>query len=226
MTYVAVLAGCQTGAVSTEAHFDPRDGTGTGLIVFGLRVTREPEGHSWLIGDYNLNPVYSLHFNAVGPDNKLARPTRQVELCDAGRIILRGALSSCDPRLLQYRVLEVPAGRYVLADFYYSAEHLTAVTRFIDPDPVRLPANAILRGGTLSYVTPARVGEPVAYPQRSFVVNAGEIVSIGELALDASEPSVRISLTRNDAGAQAALRSYRGITGQIVFRPLFGGAPE
>jgi hypothetical protein len=218
-----ILAGCTHNTpLSADARFDAGAPAGEGLIVLGLRVEREPQGRNWVVGTYNINPVYSFHLGRIGPDGHLAAPISEVNVCDAGRLFFGGILSACDPKILQYRVLKVPAGRYVLTDFDYRANRVFRLTSFVDPDPVPFDPTA---PRTLTIKPLPRAGDPIPHPERSFEVGAGEIVSIGEITFDASEIPVQLTLERDDARARFALRDYPGITGTPVFRPVFGRYP-
>ena len=218
ISLVALLAGCHQGAISPEARFDPRGGSGTGLVVIGMRVAREPVGHNWVFGDYDINPVYSIQIGAIGADGRLGRATRELGLCDAGRLILNGAFSSCDPAAMRYQVIEVPAGQYTLVSFAYRARRLLVVTNFVGPDPSRTSPPRL----SIDPALLPRIGDLVARPGRSFTVNAGDIVTVGEMTFDASGEPAQISMTRNDAGAQAALRGMPNVAGEVVFKPIFG----
>jgi len=212
------LAGCINKPLGTDAQFDSRSAKGSGLVVFGIRVVGEPKGHGLLFGDYNLNPVYELQFDAVDATGHLAAPETIVQICGGERLILRGAFSDCEPSRMEYKVFEVPAGRYVLADFRFRAEREVIETNFIGTDA----NNPATSGFALGMGNAPKRGQALRYPGRSFAVGAGEIVTIGDMTLDSSGVPVRISMQRNDAASAAALRSYREITGPVVFRPVFG----
>jgi hypothetical protein len=210
-----ILSGCDddTGLAS-DAQFQPGT-TGQGLIVVGWRVLEKPLGRDWISGDtYDLSSIYLLDFARVSLAGTLARPRSRILMCSPDEAFLKGHFGACTPEIMQYRVVAVPAGRYVLTDFAFQSRHLVGVTRFTTTDPRP-------KYGPIFW----SFGDPVAHPDRSFTVGVGEIVYVGDLSFDASVLPARLYITRNDGAAQFALDRYPAVNGVMLDRPIFGTAP-
>ena len=216
---VLFLAGCSSdGSLPQDAQFNAGDAAstaGNGLVVVGLRVAHEPVVHNLFLGDQTFHPSYQVTFRTITPDGRLGRMGRLVNVCETSRVFFDGALSDCVPSRLQYKVIPMPAGQYSLNGITYTARRMRVTSWFQRsalPDVSKPSA-------------PARIGDPVGSPERSFTVRAGEIVYIGDLGFDFEprSPFARLTIGRSDAAARGALAGYPGIRGEIVFRPVSGG---
>jgi hypothetical protein len=207
-----LMAACSddTG-LRADAPPDPSAVAGDGFIVLGWRVLLEPYSRNWLVGgDYPLDPFYGLDIYRETPDGVLARPRRRILLCSANRPAFGGAFSDCDPTVMQYRVIAVPPGQYLVGDFFFQTQHLFAETNFIRSSPGGVDTRGLF------------FGDPVSHPERSFSVAAGEIVYIGDLSFDASQLRARVSVSRDDAAARFAADQIAVSAQPMVFRSVAG----
>ena len=210
-----LLIGCTSDvSLSQDARFDvgaASGNSGSGLILVGMRVAREPVGHSWLLGDISYNPTYFIEFADISEDGKLGRVRRQVRICELTRDLSNGAFSDCRPSRMQYKLISVPPGRYSLKSMSYQAGRNTITSSFVDPRPARGPF----------VFSPIGPGGRVRDPSKTFVVNAGEIVYAGDLNFyfipQVMNP--RLAVSRNDAAARASLATYPNVHGEMVYRP-------
>ncbi len=212
-----LLAGCSDRSLLKDAQFnaDPAGRSeDKGLVVVGLRVAREPVLHNWIRGDVAHHPVYHVTLGDITSDGKRGRVSRQIDICEGARALLNGALSDCVPSRTQYKLVTVPPGQYSLDSIRYQVERTIVTSSFL--------------GNPAKPSQPVRLGGSVRNPASSFPVRAGEIVYAGDLDFDFAPQSLtpRLAVRRNDPAAQAALATYPGIVGQMVFRPVTGdGTP-
>jgi hypothetical protein len=207
-----MLSACSddTG-LRADVPLDPTAVAGDGFIVVGWRVLLEPHSRNWLLGnDYPLDPFYGLDIYRVTAAGILARPSRRLLICAEDRPALGGAFSDCDPTIMQYRVIAVPPGQYLVADFFFQTQHLKAETNFIGSRAEGIGARSVF------------IGARVSHPERSFAVAGGEIVYIGDLSFDASTLRARVSVARDDAAARIAVNQILGSAQPMVFRSVAG----
>ena len=214
-----LLAGCSSdGSLPQDAQFNAGDAAsmdGKGLVVVGFRVAHEPVIHNRLLGDQTFHPSYQVTFRNITADGELGRVSRLINVCETSRVFFDGALSDCVPSRLHYKVIPMPTGQYSLDGITYTARRMRVTSSF------QRSALPDISGPS----APARIGDPVSSPERSFTVRAGEIVYIGDLEFDFEprNPFARLTIGRSDAAARSALAGYPGIRGEVVFRPVSGG---
>lgn len=213
-SFAVLVVGCSSRdkSLSHGARFDGDAAAGNGLVLVGVRVVREPVRRNWLVGDVRLRPVYYVTLSDLTQDGRLGRTYRTMRFCEETRILLGGVLSDCDPHVLQYKMVSVPAGRYTLESFSYEVDRLHVTSSYVATQTPR---------GAIALVS---AGDPVRNPAASFDVRPGEIVYIGNLSFDFAPrvASARMSASRNDDDARRAVASYPNVRGSLVFRPVAG----
>jgi hypothetical protein len=180
-------------------------GSGQGVVILGMRMTRQSTENNLLIGQYDAAAWFLMRFRGIDASDQLTDATRSVQVCDQ-LVPLMGVAGACDPTIMAHRVLELPAGRYVLSDFTVHEYKLDKRTSFIGG----------LEG---SLLTGFHRPDPNRQPSLiAFDVKPGEITYIGDFNWDPDPFPARCVVTRDDAGARAALFDYPQIQGAIVFQ--------
>lgn len=180
--------------------------TGQGVVILGMRMIRQPTENNLLIGKYDAAAWFLMRFRGLDGADQLTDVTRSVQVCDQ-IVPLMGIAGACDPTVMVHRVLELPAGRYVLSDFAINEYKLTIRTSFVGG-----PEGSLLTG----FHQPKSNQPPTLI---EFDVKPGEITYIGDFNWDPERFPAQCILTRDDLGARAALFDYPRIQGLVVFRP-------
>ena len=210
-----LLSGCfHDASLSHDIRFDPAtpQDAQQALVLMGVRISREPHFRTLFVHSYKPRARYLLTWRGIDETSHLNDIRREVQTCETSGDPLEESLDHCDPTLTQYRLMRVPAGRYVLSYFSAAAERLNMVTNFSRP-----VQHDILGSERIS-----STGDLDDAPGLSFAVGAGEIAYIGDLNWNADKTPARVTVSRDDRRAAAALASYPGITGHVVFRPVIG----
>lgn len=204
---LTVTACSLDSGVSTQTRFTAADAqtTGEGLVVVGMRLTRQPTESSLIFGRHLAPAWFLMSFRGLDANNRLTPIRRELQLCDVSR---QSLLTPCEPLQMHYRVLRLPAGRYVLSNFAIFENHLTLNTNFVGAPEV-FP---------LAGWHHAASHQPLKLD--AFDVAAGEITYIGDFNWDAGVMPARFAMSRDDPAAQAALAQYPFITAPVVFRPM------
>jgi hypothetical protein len=199
---LALGACSDDSGLSQDAAFDStsEQAAGQSVIIVGIRMVREPTRDNLIFGDYDAAAWFLMGFRGVDDSNHFTGVRRQVQLCDQ-IVPLTGVSAACDPTIMSYRVIELPAGRYVLSDFTVNEYKLTMRTSFV--------------GGPESF----RVrGERRPPSLLAFDVKPGEIAYIGNFDWDPDQFPAQLTVTRNDFDARSALYDYPMIHGPVRFQ--------
>lgn len=111
---------------------------------------------------------------------------------------------------LKYHFQALRPGSYILASVTQYQGALGRLTTLFEHD-------ADAEGRLLTPVSVAGVAS------HRFRVAPGEIVYLGDLLADVAAFPARLLFKRSDEGAQAALRRFPGVQGEMVFRPPLEG---
>jgi hypothetical protein len=179
--------------------------SGQGVVIVGMRMTSQAEGDNLIIGKYDAAAWFLMRFRGIDMSNQLTDVTRGVQVCDQ-IVSLMGVAGACDPTIMVHRVLELPAGRYVLSDFTVNEDKLTFRTSLVG-GAEGSPFTGFHRRDT---TRPRSLVE--------FDVKPGEITYIGDFNWDPRPFPAQCVVTRDDLGARAALFDYPQIQGPIVFQ--------
>jgi hypothetical protein len=195
---VALTACSHDSGLPPDAMFnvmDPQTAT-DGVLVVGMKLVRPPTAKTLLFGPHKVPAWFLMTFRGVDAANHFTRVQRSVQVCD--EITPTSApFARCDPTQMVYRVIRMPAGRYVLSDFALHEDRLTVDTNF-----VRAPEQIPFAG---------RHGPGYGAPPTlvAFDVTPREVTYIGEF-----------NMTRGDLAAQAALDAHPLVAAPVVFRPI------
>lgn len=204
---LAAVACSDDSGVSKDTAFGGlgQPGSGQGVVILGMRMIRQPTRDNLIFGQYEAAAWFLMSFRGVDGTNHFTDVERSVQLCDQ-LVPLMGVGGACDPTIMAHRVLELPAGRYVLTDFTIHEYQRDLTTDFVGKKEY-LPFSNMHGPGW---------NQPPALVQ--FDVKPGEITYIGDFNWDPEPFPARCVLTRDDIGARAALFDYPLIQGAIVFR--------
>lgn len=119
-------------------------------------------------------------------------------------------LESQEPlKQLRYVVLIMPPGHYILDQF---------IANDLSPNPT--PTNLYARGRTLvsPFVDRRKTAADTNAPR--FTLERGQLLYLGDFAVDASTLPIGIRITHNEAAARAALAEYPNIKVEMKLTPL------
>ena len=218
-----LVAGCGDHSLTRTAAFgangSPEAG-GNALILMGVRVRTEPTvSRLFGLGSYSVRPSYKITIRQISGEGQFGSFTRHVQICETLRKVSNGLLSDCAPSQVQYKLVPVPPGRYVIDSITYTTNRKTFATTFNDPGPARVQDN----------FGPSKIGTAVRSLTNTFTVASNTITYVGDLTFhfDPGSPFARLApLGRDDVAAQNALSSYPNVHGVPLFQPATGGAAE
>jgi hypothetical protein len=209
-----LLAACHPRGDGPPAAFDPAMGqaAGSAVVVMGFAMSREPSVPLTVFGGPRIAvyPHYTLVWARVTDDHRFTGETRELELCDATRL-LPDTPGACDPLAMHYRVMSFPAGFWVLREMRWQEGRRRRATLFTPSGP----------GLILGPVPPPRAGQVVASDRFAFQVLPGQIAYIGDFTFDPTRLPAQVALSRNDDAARMALAATPGVNGSPVFLPVF-----
>ena len=211
-----VLAACADSSLPKSVSFDPATAAqaNQAIVIVGLAVSREPTRHNIIFGgEQTLPGAYNIAWEGLDVGNRLTSEERRLAICSIERINFGDLVSPCEPTKMDYRILSVPAGTYVMKSFSvkFKIGNTTNenVTSFVG-----------IETGSLGGKYVQGPGKSLSRDGYKFSVQPGQIVYIGNLTFDPAIFPVQLTMGRDDRAAQEALKSYPGVNGEFVFVPL------
>lgn len=130
-----------------------------------------------------------------------------------GNSINVGLFESQEPlKQMRYVVRIMPPGHYILDQF---------TTNDLSPNPT--PTNIYARGRTLvsPFIDRKKTTADTNAPR--FTLERGQLLYLGDFAIDASQLPIGVRLTHNETAARAALAEYPNIKVEMNVTPLRTG---
>ena len=192
-----LLAGCAAAegpvrSLKTDAVFTPA--SPEAIAIVGLQASAQPDATTGLAATWR----------RYDPESQLLVPGEETTL-----IAVRDFWSDADDpgrTRLKYHVQALRPGSYILAS-------LTQYQGGLGRHTALFEHGADSEGRLLAPVSVAGVAS------HRFRVGPGEIVYLGDLLADVVAFPAKLLFKRSDDGAQAALRRFPGVRGEMVFRP-------
>lgn len=216
LLFSILISGCADSSLPKTTSFDPAAAAqaNQAIVIVGLAVSREPTVHNFILGgEHSVLGAYDLSWEGLDAAGRLTSDERHLMICSIERMNFGDFVSPCEPTKMDYRIISVPAGTYVMRSFSVKWKNgnstINTVTSFVGTST-----------GSMGQTYVPGPGHALSRQGYKFSVKPGQIAYIGNLTFDPQLTPAPLTMGRDDRAAKEALKSYPGVSGEFVFAPV------